>query len=123
MDILNNVKYYKGFEGEPEIIFQFKDNKDISIHIWEGYIDDIMRNQPGTDEDYKKGLSYDWNTMEGPYDDNGNKIINVKDYYKDLLRFKETKFEYKETKKVYELIIYLLEKALEEDKKVELIVD
>ena len=42
MDILNNVKYYKGFEGEPEIIFQFKDNKDISIHIWEGYIDDII---------------------------------------------------------------------------------
>ena len=61
--------------------------------------------------------------MEGPYDDNGNKIINVKDYHKDLLRFKEMKFEYEETEKVYELIIYLLEKALEKDKKVELIVD
>ena len=123
MNISNNYKYYKGYEGEPEIIFRYLNNPNISIHIWEGYIDDIMRNQPGTDEDYRNGLSYDWNTMNGPYGDENKNIINLDNYYKDLLRFKKTKFKFEETKEVYDLIMNFLKQAVDDKQKVELIIE
>ena len=42
MDILNKDKFYAGYEGEPEVVFQLVDDKNISIHFWEGYINDII---------------------------------------------------------------------------------
>ena len=123
MDISNNYMFYKGYEGEQEIIFQFVDDNNMSIHIWGGYIDDIMNNQPGTDDDYKKGLSYDWNTLEGPYSDNNKEIINIDDYYNDLLRLKDVQFKYEESKEVYNLLLLFLNKAMENNKKIEVIVD
>lgn len=123
MDILNNSKFYEGYEGEQEVIFQLVDDNNTSIHAWGGFIDDIMNNQPGTDDDYKTGLSYDWNTLEGPYSDKDNKIINIDDYYKDLLRFEKVQFKYEETKELYKLLVYFLKSAKDNNKDVEVIVD
>lgn len=123
MDILNNYKYYDGYEGEPEVIFQLQDNNNTSIHLWTGYIDDIMNHQPGTNEDYKIGLSRDWNNIEGPYSEDKNNFIDVDDYYSDLIRFEKADFKYEETKAVYELIMYFLKYAKDNNKSVEMIVD
>lgn len=122
MDILkNNNQYYKEFEGEPEIIFQIKEQTDLNIHVWDGYIDDIMYNQPKTEEDYKYGLSHDWNCCEGPYD---NKVdIDSNLYYEDLQRFKNVNFEYDETKDVYELLLKFFEYVVSNNFSVEMIVD
>lgn len=123
MDISNNYKFYEGYEGEQEVVFQLVDDNNISIHIWGGYIDDIMNNQPGNEEDYKNGLSYDWNNLEGAYSTDNEKIIDVNEYYKDLLRFEKVQFEYEETKEVYGLLLSFLEDAINNNKAVEVIVD
>lgn len=123
MDILNNYKFYEGFEGEQEIIFQIVEDNNTSIHLWEGYINDIMNNQPGMEDDYKIGLSHDWNSLEGPYSNDSKKTINVDDYYKDLLRFQNVQFKYEETKELYELLLIFLKYAKDNNKKVEVIVD
>ena len=123
MDILNKDKFYAGYEGEPEVVFQLVDDKNISIHFWEGYINDIMNNQPGTEDDFRYGLSYDWNTVEGPYSDEGNNLIDVDTYIKDIKKNKKVQFKYEETREAYELIMYFLKNAKENNKQVEVIVD
>lgn len=123
MDILNNDKFYVGYEGEPEVVFQLVDDKNTSIHFWEGYIDDIMRNQPETEDDFRFGLSHDWNTLEGPYSDEGTNCIDLDVYIKDLARFENVQFKYEETKEAYELIMYFLKNAKDNNKQVEVIVD
>ena len=123
MDILNNNKFYEDYEGEPEVVFQLVDDNNTSIHLWEGYVDDIMRHQPGTEDDYRYGLSHDWNTLEGPYSDKNNNIIDVDVYIEDLARFEKVQFEYEETKEAYELIMYFLKNAKGNNKQVEIVVD
>lgn len=123
MDILNNNKFYEEYLGEPEVVFQLADDNNISIHFWEGYINDIMNNQPGTEDDFRYGLSYDWNTVEGPYSDEGKNLIDVDTYIKDLARFEKVQFKYEETREAYELIMYFLKNAKENNKQVEVIVD
>ena len=122
MDILNNNIFYNGYEGEPEVTFQLVNDNNTSIHLWTGYIDDIMNHQPGTEEDYKFGLSHDWNTMEGPYSNNKS-VIDIDDYYKDLERLKDITFEYEETKKAYELILFFLKYAKDNNQQVEVVVE
>ncbi|MCR4581673.1 MAG: hypothetical protein K5666_04090 [Bacilli bacterium] len=122
MDILNNNTFYNGYEGEPEVTFQLVNDNNTSIHLWTGYIDDIMNHQPGTEEDYKYGLSHDWNTLEGPYSNNKS-VIDIDDYYKDLERFKYITFEYEETKKAYELILFFLKYAKDNNQQVEVVVE
>lgn len=123
MDIFNNNKFYEGYEGETEVIFQVLGDNNTSIHLWNGYIDDIMNHQPGTEDDFKNGLSRDWNTLEGPYSDENNNVIDIDDYYNDLLRFAGVKFKYEETKEVYDLVMYFLKQAKENNQEVEVIVD
>ena len=123
MDILNNNKFYEGYEGEPEVIFQLLDDNNTSIHLWTGYIDDIMNHQPGTNEDYKFGLSRDWNNLEGPYSEEKNNLIDTDDYINDLVRFEKVQYKYEETKEAYDLIMYFLENAKDNNKKIEVIVD
>ena len=124
MDISNNMKFYEGYEGETKIIFQFGGDNNKSIHLCEGYIDDIMNHQPGTDDDYKNGLSFDWNSLEGPYSsDRTDNYIDVDDYYNDLIRFKDVQFKYEETKEAYELLLSFLKQAKDNNEKVEVIID
>lgn len=123
MDIFNNDKFYQGFEGEPEVIFQLLDDNNISVHVWDGYISDMMRNQPGTDDDYRLGLSRDWNTLQGPYADKAINLIDVDEYYNDLIRIENMQFEFEDTKEVYKLIMFFLKLAKDNNQKVEMIVD
>ena len=120
---INNNKLYNNYREEPRVTFRFVDESDASIQICEKYINDIMNHQPGTEDDFKYGLSYDWYYREGPYSIKKNNIINVDDYIKDLVRFKKMYFKYEKTKEVYELILLFLKNAKNNNKKVEVIVD
>lgn len=41
--IIDNYIFFEGFDGEPEIIIE-AENSDMQIlHIWDGYLEDILR--------------------------------------------------------------------------------
>lgn len=58
---LNDYTYYFGYEGEPEFVLS---SGDESIHIWDGYINDIF-GDPIMDGKGWKGLTRDFNEMTG----------------------------------------------------------
>lgn len=102
-----NDKFYKGFEGEPELILVSNNDE---LHIWDGYMEDIFGN-PINSEDGWKGFSRDYNEFTGPYEDGCiETALYVDEYLKDALLYRSKKFEYEETKDVLNAIIKFFEK-------------
>lgn len=106
--IINNGKFYDGYEDEPEIILSLSEKPEINIHIWEGYFADIFckpvfNGKPWT------GFTRDYQELKGMYDDDGTAVIdNIPEYLADILQYKDRKFTFDETKDVFELTIALL---------------
>lgn len=109
--INDNYTFYEGYEGEPEIILSV--NNGDTIHIWEGYFDDIF-DSPTLDGNGWKGFTRDFHQMEGAFSDNNPKSdINVVEYLEDLMLYKDKTFDYDETAQVFDLMVSLFEKAIE----------
>lgn len=106
-----NHTFYEGYEGEPEIILTLS-NVEI-IHIWEGYFDDIY-DTPSLDGNGWNGFTRDYHQMEGIFA-NGSGIaeINPKEYLDDLMLYKDKDFDFEETAQVFDLMVTLFEKAIE----------
>ena len=113
MDIgkIDNFKFYEGYEDEPEIEFSTNDSNIETLHIWDGFFDDIFR-KPNLDGKGWHGFTRDYHQCEGAFDDNGEaEITNIQEYIDDLKTYESRKFDYKETKEVYKLIYSWLNKA------------
>lgn len=52
----DNYAFYEGYEGEPEITLRVANN--VTIHIWEGYFDDIF-DMPSLDGNGWTGFTRD----------------------------------------------------------------
>lgn len=101
---IDNYKFYKGYEDEPEIEFSTSDENMETLHIWDGFFDDIFR-EPSLDGNGWNGFTKDYHQCEGAFDDGGEGIITeLQEYIDDLKIYENRKFDYKETKEVYELI-------------------
>ncbi len=108
----DNYKFYKGYEDEPEIEFSINDENMETLHIWEGFFDDILR-KPPLDGKGWNGFTRDYHQCEGAFDDEGEAIItNLQEYIDDLKIYENRIFDYKETKEVYELICSWLNEAM-----------
>ena len=117
MDIgkVDNYKFYEGYEDEPEIILSVKNNELETIHIWDGFFDDIFR-KPTLDGNGWYGFTRDYHQCEGAFDDDGEAIItNLQEYIDDLKIYENRKFDYKDTKDVYNLLCAWLNEALKKD--------
>ena len=57
--VQNDYTFYKGYEGEPEIIFQTDEH---TLHIWDGYMGDIWGNPTEKDEEWC-GFTRDYNAI------------------------------------------------------------
>lgn len=115
MDIGNpkdNGTYYAGYEGEPEIMIE-SENKDMQrLHIWEGYFDDLLR-EPKTDGNGWIGFTRDYHQCEGAFGDDSEAIItNLPEYLDDLKLYADSRFEYAETRDVYNLLYSWLEDVI-----------
>ncbi len=113
MDIgkIDNFKFYEGYEDEPEIEFSTNDSNIETLHIWDGFFDDIFR-KPNLDGKGWHGFTRDYHQCEGAFDDNGEaEITNIQEYIDDLKTYESRKFDYKETKEVYKLIYSWLNEA------------
>lgn len=110
--IRDNYKFFKDFDDEPEIVIE-ADNTDAQIlHIWDGYLDDILR-EPNLDGNGWLGFTRDYHQCEGAFgDDSVGIITNLTEYLDDLKLYADRKFDYEETKDVYNLLYSWFEDAI-----------
>ena len=119
----NNYVYYNGFEGEDEVVLSLASNKEISIHLWIGYLDDILR-EPTLDGSNWSGFTRDYHQLEGAFSQDGNAVtVNPFEYYKDLQLYADRKFDEPETTEVFQLIATFLEYAIQEKSLVIIVVN
>lgn len=102
--IIDNYTYYEGFEDEPEIIFKAEDENMQVLHIWDGYLDDMLR-EPNLDGKGWSGFTRDYHQLGGAFgDDNEMLITEIDEYLQDLKLYANRHFDYDETKAVYDLL-------------------
>lgn len=102
----DNYKFYEGYEGEEELVFS---TGEASLHIWDGYIEDIFGNPSSTPIE-QDGLSKDYNEFSGPYaDDCVMHPVDVEAYLRDARQYEGKSFDYNESKDVLRTIIKWLE--------------
>ena len=110
--INDNYTFYEGYEGEPEIILSIPNSS--TIHIWEGYIDDIY-DTPSLEGKGWNGFTRDYHQMEGIFFNGGSKAeINPREYLDDLMLYKDKNFDFEETIQVFRYMVALFEKAIED---------
>lgn len=112
----NDYTFYKGYEGEPQIIICIENR--CNMHIWEGYFDDIFEN-PSLDGNGWIGFTRDYHQFEGVFsEDVLEDFIEPKEYLQDLCFYKGKKFEFEETSELLEKLIELFEMAILNNLKV-----
>lgn len=82
-NLINNYKFYDGFEDEPEIILSILNHKEYNIHIWEGYIDGIFSNAPLNQKQWT-GFTKDYQENLGAFCSTKEQEINPTEYLEDI---------------------------------------
>ncbi len=108
----DDYTYYAGFEDEPEIVLDASCAGMKVLHIWDGYLDDILRN-PSLDGKGWKGFTRDYHQCEGAFGQCGEgTITDIQEYLEDLRQYADRPFDYDETRSVYRLLCSWLESAI-----------
>ena len=113
MDIgkTDNYTFYEGFEDEPEIEFSSSNAAMETLHIWDGFLDDIFR-RPSLDGKGWHGFTRDYHQCEGAFGDDCEAVISdIDEYIDDLKIYENRKFDYEKTRDVYNLLLSWLNKA------------
>ena len=116
----NNSNYYEGFEREDEVVFSLVSNPEMSVHLWIGYLDDILGEPPLNGSEWT-GLTRDYHQTEGAFSQEVESVtVDPTEYLADLQQYADRKFDEPETAEVYQLIIAFLKYAVEEKSLIEL---
>lgn len=119
----NNYTFYEGFEGEKEIILSLESDQEISIHLWSGYLDDILR-EPTLNGSAWTGFTRDYHQLEGAFSEEGNSVaVDPTEYLNDLQQYTGRNFDEPETAEVIQLMITFLEYAIKEKSLVKIQAD
>ncbi len=101
----NNYEFYKGFEGEGEMVIIVENHEEYNLHIWEGYFSEIF--QRARIENGWSGFTKDYQECIRTFSTEKYTIINLEEYINDLKYYEN--FEYDaDTRKVLLLIIDFL---------------
>ena len=103
----HDTEFYDGYEGEPEYILEREDAA--SLHIWEGYLSDIM--DPPCAAPWK-GFTRDYEECVRTYDTTEPVAIDVQEYLDDLRGYAGRTFEFADSNAVRERICDFLQDAL-----------
>ncbi|MDO4483582.1 MAG: hypothetical protein Q4C54_03855 [Clostridia bacterium] len=98
-DLRFSKDYYHGCEGEEEVIISLDSNPLFNIHLWIGYLDDILNN-PDLSGIGWNGFTRDYHQLEGAFSTKTDmcRVYSTQEYLEDLLQYKERNFDYPETK-------------------------
>ena len=113
MDIgkTDNYTFYEGFEGETEIELSSNNQNMETLHIWDGFFLDLF-GEPSLDGKGWNGFTRDYNQCEGAFGDDSEAVISdIDEYIDDLKIYENRKFNYKETRDVYNLLLSWLNRA------------
>ena len=114
----NNTTFYDGYEGEDEVIFEIEKDRTFNLHIWVGYLDDILR-KPDLSGRGWTGLTRDYHQAENAFSGSGAEhIISPDEYLADIEQYKSRTFETPESKQVLELLILFMKHALNRSSRV-----
>ncbi len=112
----NDYTYYEGYEGEGEIVLCLESGD--SIHIWEGFFDDIYAT-PALDGRGWNGFTRDYHQFEGIFsDNNGTTEINPAEYLEDLMQYQNKLFDFDETVDVFNLMASTFQRAIKDGKTI-----
>ena len=110
---IDNFKFYNGFEGETDVIFQSNITR---FRVWEGYLDDIFAHPPLDGKGWS-GLARDYNQMEGPFL-NGLGEVDPKEYLDDLKTYTREQFDDPNDKELLFELIGFFQSAVDHGKKI-----
>lgn len=113
--IKNNSLFYDGFEGEGSWEFKIESEPDINITIWDGYIDDIF-GEPIINHDTWKGFTRDSQECIGPFEK--ATIIDSNEYLEDMKQYLKHQFRFRESIEALNLMLLLLNYAIETNQNV-----
>lgn len=107
-------KYYKGFEGEAEIIFCLEkpSSEKYEFGIWEGFFRRIIKKVQAK-EGYWTGLAYYYHLDKGWYEESPWQVENLKEAYEQLAEINKDSLEYHEEKEILEIILDMFREAIE----------
>jgi len=88
----SKIDFYKGYEGEPEIVIDLVNQGDVieSISIWEGYFNLIL-DEVNPDADGWNGLAYYYQMHSGWYEHSPWKLEHIDEIIEQLTRIDNTK--------------------------------
>ncbi len=108
---LPNYKFYDGYEGEPEVVLNICEKEEMSLHIWEGYFEDVFENALLNGDGWS-GFTRDVQQCERTFAGDGASVcIDIDEYLTDLRSYRGCAFEFKETAECLELICDFLTEA------------
>lgn len=108
-EALHDTEFYDGYEGEPEYVLECEDSA--SLHIWEGYLSDIL-NPPCAAP--WKGFTRDYEEYVRTYDDDAAEpvALDAQEYLDDLRGYAGRSFEFAESEAARERICDFLQNAI-----------
>jgi hypothetical protein len=111
-------RYYKGYEGDSEIIFSMEENNGDKneFGIWDGYFYGIMK-QIKPKEGYWTGLAYYYHLDKGWYEESPWQVENIEEAYEQLSEIDKDKLEYPEEKEILDIILNMFREAIEHNYK------
>ena len=113
MDIgkTDNYTFFEGYEDEPEIEFSSSNQDMETLHMWDGFFDDIFR-RPSLDGKGWHGFTRDYHQCEGAFGDDSEAVISdIDEYIDDLKIYENREFKFSNTRDVYNLLLSWLNKA------------
>lgn len=108
-DGTHDTEFYDGYEGEPEYVLERSDGA--SLHIWEGYLSDIM--DPPCAAPWR-GFTRDYEECVRTYDDDAAEpvALDAQEYLDDLRGYAGRSFEFAESEAARERICDFLQNAI-----------
>lgn len=125
---MNNVnideKYYKGFEGEPEMTFLIEVQNEIpkAIGIWEGYFSEIIKRIEPSECGWN-GLAYYYHLDIGWFEECPWLIPNLQEAYEQLKNISLDVLGEKAEKEIVEKITDLMREAMSKKGKMYILYD
>jgi len=109
-----NDKYYKGYEGEPEIQFieELGMNEKKIISIWSGYFDDVMSIVKPTDVGWE-GIALYYHLSTGWYEASPWQLIDIEGTLEQFQQLDEKMLAFEKSEYLLQEICDLLQEAID----------
>lgn len=112
-----NNSFYAGYEDEPGIALSLVDYPEMYIHLWEGYLEDVLETAI-IPRQIISGFTKEYQECVGVFGEEESEIIDAEVYWKDLMSYNGNDFQYEETSECLKLLQEFLSYAVKQKAQV-----